>query len=270
MVTDPLWTVFPPPIDKDVAAHSKSDGILPFSPGQVESLHWELCHVKDPRGRNRSIGIGPILSIFTMAAAAGAKDMKEVHEFATRLRDVQLRELGCPKVKDVHNNVVEGEYVCPSYNAFYHLIRHKDKAGRHDFDVADFAARLSKWMTAQHGKLARHLAADGKFVDEVVGLVSVVDAESGDLVAVAPASKKEGLKGRCEYPVLRDTLAGMDLSGAVVSTDALSCQDDTAHTVLANGGDYVLQVKDNQSGVLRQCEELSRIRPLVDSSKKKS
>ena len=35
-------------------------------------------------------------------------------------------------------------------------------------------------------------------------------------------------------------------------------------------GDYVLQVKDNQKGVLRQCEELSRIRPLVDSSKKKN
>jgi predicted transposase YbfD/YdcC len=62
----------------------------------------------------------------------------------------------------------------------------------------------------------------------------------------------------------------MDLSGAIVSTDALSCQDDTAHTVLANGGDYVLQVKANQKGVLRQCEELSRVRPLVDSSKKKN
>ena len=61
------------------------------------------------------------------------------------------------------------------------------------FDVADYAAHLSKWMTAQHGKLPRHLAADGKFVDEVVGLVSVVDAESGDVVAVAPASRKEGL-----------------------------------------------------------------------------
>ena len=60
--------------------------------------------------------------------------------------------------------------------------------------MADYAARLSKWMAAQHGKPARHLAADGKFVDEVVGLVSVVDAESGDLVAVAPASKKAGLQ----------------------------------------------------------------------------
>ena len=39
---------------------------------------------------------------------------------------------------------------------------------------------------------------------------------------------------------------------------------------LEGRGDYVLQVKGNQKGVLKQCEELSRIRPLVGSSKKKS
>ena len=258
------------PDEYDVAAHSKADGVLPFKPEQVESLHWELCHVKDPRGSNKSIGIGPLLAIFTMACAAGAKDLKAAHGFARRLSNAQLKELGCPKAKDALGNEVWGKYVCPSYTAFYNLLRHKDKAGRYDFDVADYAAHLSKWMTAQHGKLPRHLAADGKFIDEVVGLVSVVDAESGDVVAVAPASKKEGLKGRCEYPVLRKTLAVMDLSGAVVSTDALSCQDDTAHTVLAEGGDYVLQVKANRKGLLEQCGKLCRIRPLVSSSKKKS
>ena len=89
-------------------------------------------------------------------------------------------------------------------------------------------------------------------------------------MAVAPASRKEGLKGRCEYPVLRDTLSVMDLSGTIVSTDALSCQDDTAHTVLANGGDYVLQVKANRQGLMDQCKTLCRIRPLVSSSKKKN
>ena len=258
------------PDEYDVAAHSKADGVLPFRRAQVESLHWELCHVKDPRGGNKSIGIGPLLAIFTMAVAAGAKDLKAAHAFARRLSNAQLKELGCPKAKDALGNEVRGRYVCPSYNAFYHLLRHKDKAGRYDFDVADYAAHLSKWTTAQHGKLPRHLAADGKFVDEVVGLVSVVDAESGDVVAVAPASRKEGLKGRCEYPVLRDTLSVMDLSGAIVSTDALSCQDDTAHTVLANGGDYVLQVKANRRGLMDQCRTLCRIRPLVSSSKKKS
>ena len=259
------------PPEYDVAAHSKADGVLPYRPEQVESLHWELCHVKDPRGGNKSIGIGPLLAIFTMAVAAGAKDLKAAHEFARRLGNAQLKELGCPRKKDALGNEVWGKCVCPSYTAFYNLLRHRNKkTGRYDFDVADYAAHLSAWMTAQHGNLPRHLAADGKFIDDIVGLVSVVDAESGDVVAVSPASKKEGLKGRCEYPVLRKTLAGMDLSGAVVSTDALSCQDDTAHTVLANGGDYVLQVKANRQKLVDQCKGLCRIRPLVSSSKKKS
>ena len=36
------------------------------------------------------------------------------------------------------------------------------------------------------------------------------------------------------------------------------------------GGDYVLQVRANQKSVKRQCETISRIRPLVGTFKKKS
>ena len=100
--------------------------------------------------------------------------------------------------------------------------------------------------------------------------MSLVDAESGDVVAVAPASRKEGLTGECELPVTRRLLAGQDLAGAVVSADALNTQDDTARTILEQGGDYVLQVKGNQKGVLRQCEEIAHCRPLVGTLKKKS
>lgn len=258
------------PRECECAAHSNADAVLPFSGNQVESLAWELCRVKDPRGRNRSVGIGPILTLYTMGVAAGAKDLKAVHDFARRLKNWQLKELGCPRRKDMFGDPVEGEYVCPSYNAFYHLLTHKDKAGRHDFDVADYAAHLSKWMTAQAGRLPRHLAVDGKFVKEATGLVSVVDVESGDVLAVSPASKKEGLKGRCELPIVQKTLASMDLSDAVVSADALSCQHVTAQTVLEQGGDYVLQVKSNQPRLAEQCETLCRIRLVGDASKKKN
>ena len=50
------------PRECECAAHSNADAVLPFSGNQVESLAWELCRVKDPRGRNRSVGIGPILT----------------------------------------------------------------------------------------------------------------------------------------------------------------------------------------------------------------
>ena len=58
----------------------------------------------------------------------GANDLKAAHGFARRLSNAQLKELGCPKAKDALGNEVWGKYVCPSYNAFYHLLRHKVSA----------------------------------------------------------------------------------------------------------------------------------------------
>ena len=79
------------PDEYDVAAHSKADGILPCSPEQVDSLHWELCQVKDPRKRNKSVGIGTVLTLFTMGVAAGAHDLKSAHAYAMTLTDEQLK-----------------------------------------------------------------------------------------------------------------------------------------------------------------------------------
>ena len=258
------------PKECEPAAHARQDGVLPCSLEQVESLFWEFCHAKDPRKRNKSIGIGTILTLFTMGVAAGANDLKAAHAYAANLTDEQLKAVGCAKKLDALGNPIPGKYACPCYRTFHYVLTHKDKAGRHDFDVADFAMRLSRWLTAQAGKLPRHLTIDGKFVREIVGLVSLVDAESGDVVAVAPASKKEGLKGRCELPVAQRMLAAQDLDGSVVSADALHCQDDTARTILEQGGDYVLQVKSNRPALVRQCMELSKARELVGSFKKKS
>ena len=86
MVTDPLWTVFPPPIDKDVAAHSKSDGILPFSPGQVESLHLELCHVKDTRGRDIRRCVGKPAKEVAWHVSSLDPDSRSAEKFAEIVR----------------------------------------------------------------------------------------------------------------------------------------------------------------------------------------
>ena len=123
--------------------------------------------------------------------AAGAHDLKSAHAYATALTDEQLKAVGCARKLDALGNPIEGKYACPSNSTFHYVLAHKDKAGRHDFDVADYAARLSKWMTAQAGKLPRHLAVDGKFIREIVGLVSLVDGETGTR-ARSPLSGSRG------------------------------------------------------------------------------
>jgi predicted transposase YbfD/YdcC len=45
-----------------------------------------------------------------------------------------------------------------------------------------------------------------------------------------------------------------DLSNCIVTADALHCQRRTAQEIVANGGDYILQIKDNQKNLKRASE----------------
>ena len=95
-----------------------------------------------------------------------------------------------PHAKSRTGVVAKHEYKVPSYVTIYNFLK--------TLDLDDFARRLTEWMSAQEGTLPRQLAFDGKFVKEVMGIVSVVNVENGVPVAVAVCSRKEGETGRCE------------------------------------------------------------------------
>lgn len=250
------------PPECERGAHAKADGVLPFGRRQVDSLYETLCRTEDPRAGNRSIPIGFLLTAYTMGMAAGARDLKAAIAYARRLSQGQLRAIGCPCAKDAVGEAVPDRRAVPSYTAFYYLLR--------KLDMKEYAKRLTEWMRAQEGTLPRHLAVDGKFVKEVCGVVSLVDADTGGVVAVAPCSRKEGLTGECEYPVANAMLAAEDLSNATVSADALSCHPETAQTVLAQGGDYLLQLKGDARTVKRNADAVVKSRdPVLGPLKKK-
>jgi predicted transposase YbfD/YdcC len=69
-------------------------------------------------------------------------------------------------------------------------------------------------------------------------------AQRLSLGQVAVAEKSNEITA---IPALLDLL---DLSGALVSIDAMGCQTDIAARIVAGGGDYILTVKDNQPGLL--------------------
>lgn len=251
----------PPVYEK--AAHSKADGLLPFKPKQIDSLYEKLRQVADPRAGNRKIHIGFILTAYTMGMAAGAKDLKAAVAYVQGLSQKQLKAIGCPNARDICGEVIPDQYEVPSYTGFYYLLRR--------LDMKEYAKKLTEWMREQEGTLPRHLAVDGKFVKEICGIVSLVDVETGCVVAVAPCSRKEGLKGECEYPVANAMLASEDLSNATVSADALSCHPETAQTILARGGDYVLQLKGDDRIVKKNADAVCRSRdPVLGPLKKTS
>lgn len=165
-----------------------------------------------------------------------------------------------PHAKSGDGAVAKHEYKVPSYVTIYNFLR--------TLDLDDFGRRLSEWMAAQEGTLPRQLAVDGKFVKEVMGIVSVVNVESGAPVAVAACSRKEGGTGRCEMPVGRRLLSGLDLTNALVSSDALHCQHETVRAVARSNGESLVQLKDNQRGLLRNARAVAGARDPVASKKK--
>ena len=80
------------------------------------------------------------------------------------------------------------------------------------------------------GTPPRRIALDGKFVKEVMGVVSMVDCETGAPVAVASSRRKEGTVGECEPPKGQKLIRDQDLTNALVCADALRGQQDIFYT----------------------------------------
>jgi hypothetical protein len=113
-------------------------------------------------------------------------------------------------------------------------------------DLDALARGLTQWLQAHAGQLPRTLAVDGKTIRDHLGLiVALVDTEDGTPVAVAADVRGKGHELKTTQKLLASP--GVNLLHATVTADSLHCQDQTAHLITRDkGGDYVLQVRDNQ------------------------
>lgn len=203
----------------------------------MESLHDALCRVKDPRRSNRSYHVGAVLSIVAMAVLCGHRNLAPIVRFANRMPLAQRAALGLPRFApgSAYRKV-------PSYKVFYNLLR--------QLDVDEFAQVLSAWLARHSGTLPAALAMDGKFIRDTVGLVCLVDHETGVPRGMIKASQKEGEGQDCELKSAQRLIERQgDLNHTLITADALNCQNLTAQSVVAAGGDFLIQAKDNRKTV---------------------
>jgi predicted transposase YbfD/YdcC len=88
-----------------------------------------------------------------------------------------------------------------------------------------------------HGKAALHLVSAWATQNHLTLGQVAVDSKSNEITAI---------------PRLLELL---DLSGAIVTIDAMGCQKDIAQQLRAKGADYVLAVKDNQPRLLADIQQ---------------
>jgi len=82
-----------------------------------------------------------------------------------------------------------------------------------------------------------------------VHLLAAVDHRTGNVLSQCRVSDKTN-----EHKGALELLKSLCIQGRVIIGDAAFCQRDLCQQVLDSGGDYVVAVKENQPGLLREIE----------------
>jgi hypothetical protein len=127
-------------------------------------------------------------------------------------------------------------------------------------DAAKLDTVLGAWMWTRTRVVdqRRVIAIDGKTIrgarthdGTAPHLVAAYDHTSGTVLGQLAVATKSN-----EIPAVRTLLAGFDLTGVVVTVDAMHTQTDTAQLIVDAGGDYVFTIKGNQPTLYAACKAL--------------
>ena len=190
-----------------------------------------MSEIPDPRRHNRVHLLGDIITIAIFAVICGADGWTEVAEYGRRKRNWLQTFLALP----------EG---IPSHDTFGRVFA---RIKPEQFERC-FMAWMSGLVELGGGRL---VAIDGKSLRQSFahawdqsGMAHMVSAFVAANRMVFAQVKTEG-KGQ-ELDAIQKLLTIVELQGTVVTIDALGCNKTVVELILKGGGDYVLQVKENQ------------------------
>ena len=210
-------------------------GTLPVSAKHMCSLHELFARAPDPRAKNTRYKIRPLLSIIAMALLAGRRDIAQIERFGRSLKQQQREAIGLPRKPGTRF------WQVPGYKVYYELLARLDNEA--------FATLLTGWLRERAGELPAALAMDGKMIRGHIGVLTLSAHEDKTPQAHAIYDQKEGTP-RCEMKVAQSLLEATPcLDGKIITADALHCQRRTAELIVGKGGDYILQIKENQGGL---------------------
>jgi predicted transposase YbfD/YdcC len=189
-----------------------------------------FADVTDPRRREGTYPLLNILFIAVCAVICGADDFVAIAEFGRSKRKF------LEKFLDLSAGI-------PSHDRFNAIFR--------ALKPAEFETCLLNWIVALHevtdgqvvaidGKTLRRSfdTASGKAAIHMVSAWATANHISLGQIVVDEKSN--------EITAIPKLLELLELSGALVTIDAMGCQREIAEQIVASGADYVLAVKENQ------------------------
>lgn len=200
----------------------------PGTPLDITHHFQDLPDPRHPAFRDYH-SLSDLLVIALTALLSGADSWDAMAAFG-RSKEVWLRALGLRLPNGV-----------PAHDTFNRIFA--------ALDPDAFQGCFTAWINAVCGELGFcHIPIDGKSVRGTRGpdgtCLHLVSAWAGvhrlSLAQVAVQDKSN------EITAIPQLLRLLELSGALVSIDAIGCQKEIARQIVAGGGDYLLAVKDNQ------------------------
>jgi predicted transposase YbfD/YdcC len=214
------------------------------------TFHHHFQDLDDPRvERTRIHPLINILFIAVCAVLSGANSFAAIHEFGTDRRSWLARFL------DLTAGI-------PCEDTFRRVLARLDPAA--------FEKALLAWTQAvQEITASRLIAIDGKTLR---GSYNRRDGRAAIHMVWAWASESTLSLGQVvveeksnEITAIPELLGVLELSGAIVTIDAMGCQKEIAAKVRQRGGDYVLAVKPNQPTLYEQVREAIDAGPEQDA-----
>jgi predicted transposase YbfD/YdcC len=199
-----------------------------------------FAELDDPRWYNITHQLLDILVIAICAAICGADGWADVELFG-KTREEWLRGL-----LKLPNGI-------PSDDTFRRVFA--------ALDAEQFQTCFMSWIQAVEGITeGQVIAADGKALrrshDRNLGkkalyMVSAWASESGLVLGQRKVDDKSN-----EITAVPELLEMLELSGCIVTLDAIHCQTETVETIIDKKADYVLPVKENQPKLLACLQDL--------------
>jgi predicted transposase YbfD/YdcC len=193
-------------------------------------IDQHFASLTDPRRRKVTYPLINILTIALCAVIAGADDFVTIAAWARQKR------AWLSKILDLSSGIPSHD----RFNAIFKAIK-----------PAEFERCLLNWVTSLHEVTAGQLVAiDGKTLRQSF---DKADAKSAIHMVSAWATANHVSLGQVvvdqksnEITAIPKLLELLDVSGCLVSIDAMGCQTEIAGKIIEAKADYVLAVKANQ------------------------
>jgi predicted transposase YbfD/YdcC len=213
-----------------------ADGVE-FDRGSVFDRLGQVTDVRKARGKRYRLET--VLSMMVLAKLCGYDRPAEMAEWAKNHQEQLLKLLQLERPKTPHPNTFRRILAQVVYHEeIERLVGEYSQLGEHGE------------VYALDGKAVR--GSRSKDAEDGPGyLLSVFDVEQGKVLCQVGVGRKENEIRRASQALKR-----VEITGKVVTADALHTQKRLSAQIVEQGGDYVFPVKENQLGLYKSIQQL--------------